>query len=328
MSKDEHRVKLPKLERSGANWVTYRDRFIWALQLESVDDHIKQLSPPQAYKDLGKINDLEPEARWMKEEHTIKQILSSMLPDTAFLKIKSSADVMSAWTVLKKLYEERSKAHISDLVRQFHNAKCKEDENVRTHFEHLADIQEQLASMGKTVDDKDYTNTLLASLPASYNYAISSISASARLGSQKLTAEIFEQFIIDECDRRRLANKESDSKDEALTADASKKSQSKDKDKRKPVECFNCHKLGHRRSKCWAKGGGDEGGGPKKSKESKDSTSKAEEKKDELEAWAAMVLPGEPAVVATAVGKPHAQAEHGAMTELYDSRASQHMSPF
>ena len=114
MSKDKHRVKLPKLERSRVNWVTYRDRFIWALQLESIDDHIKQLSPPQAYKDLGKINDLEPEVCWMKEEHTIKQILSSTLPNTASLKIKSSVDIMSAWTILKKLYEEQSKAHISD----------------------------------------------------------------------------------------------------------------------------------------------------------------------------------------------------------------------
>ena len=39
--------------------------------------------------------------------------------------------------------------------------KCKEDENVHAHFEHLADIQEQLVSMGKTVDDEDYTDTLL-----------------------------------------------------------------------------------------------------------------------------------------------------------------------
>ena len=140
MLKDKHHIKLLKLKRSRVNWVTYHDRFIWALQSESVDNHIKQLSPPQAYKDLGKINDLEPEACWMKEEHTIKQILSSTLPNTAFLKIKSSADVMSAWAILKKLYEERSKAHISDLVQQFCNAKCKEDENVCTHFEHLADI--------------------------------------------------------------------------------------------------------------------------------------------------------------------------------------------
>ncbi|TFK17283.1 hypothetical protein FA15DRAFT_561514, partial [Coprinopsis marcescibilis] len=28
-------------------------------------------------------------------------------------------------------------------------------------------------------------------------------------------------------------------------------------------ECFNCHKKGHIRAECWAKGGGREGQGPK-----------------------------------------------------------------
>ena len=147
--------------------------------------------------------------------------------------------------------------HISDLVCQFQNAKCKEDENVRTHFEHLADICEQLASMGKVVDNEDYTDTLLALLLASYNYMVSSISTSVHLNSTKLTADIFEQFIINEYDRRQLVGKDSDSRDKALSAaDLSKKSQGKDKDKdkdkdkRKLTECFNCHRLGHPRSKC------------------------------------------------------------------------------
>ena len=155
-----------------------------------------------------------------------------------------------------------------------------EDENVCTHFEHLADICEQLTSMGKVVNDKDYTDTLLASLPASYNYTVSFISASVHLGSTKLTADIFKQFIIVEYDRRRLMGKDSDSWDEELSAaNSSKKSEGKDKDKdkdkRKPTECFNCHRLGHRRSKCWAKGRGDEGGGPKKPPGAKDSVAQA-----------------------------------------------------
>ena len=238
-----------------------------------------------------------------------------------------------ARTILKKLYEEQSKAHISDLVHQFRNAKCKKDENVRTHFEHLTDIREQLASMGKVVDDKDYTDTLLASLPALYNYVVSSISTSARLGSTKLTADIFEQFIINEYDRRRLVGKDSDSWDEALSAaDSSKKSggkdKDKDKDKRKPTECFNCHMLGHRRSKCWAKGRGDEGGRPKKPPGAKDSAAQASDKKEDIEAWAAMVLPGAPTEVAAAAGKACVQAGPGTTTELFDSGALRHMLPF
>ena len=63
MSKDEHRVKVPKLERSGANWVTYRDRFIWALQSESIDDHIAESAPTPDYINLGNVNNLKPKAR-------------------------------------------------------------------------------------------------------------------------------------------------------------------------------------------------------------------------------------------------------------------------
>ena len=106
MSKDEHRVKVPKLERSGANWVTYCDRFIWALQYKSIDNHIVESAPTPDYINLGDINNLKPQVRWKKEEHTIKQILSSLLPDTVFLKIKGADDIKSAWTILKKLYEE------------------------------------------------------------------------------------------------------------------------------------------------------------------------------------------------------------------------------
>ena len=44
--------------------------------------------------------------------------------------------------------------------------------------------------------------------------------------------------------------------------------------------------------------------------------------------WAAMVLPGAPTEVAAAAGKARAQVGPGTMTELFDSGASRHMSPF
>ena len=32
--------------------------------------------------------------------------------------------------------------------------------------------------------------------------------------------------------------------------------------KEKMIECFNCKRKGHKKSQCWAKGGGQEGKGP------------------------------------------------------------------
>src|SRR5580658_2869541 len=141
--------------------------------------------------------------------------------------------------------------------------------------------------------------------------AVSSISASARLGSTTLTAEIFEQLIIVEYERRQVKDKRTTTKDEALSADSSKK---KSKDK-KNVECFNCRKKGHYKSECHAPGGGQEGKGPKRGKGAKDDAAPAEE--EAPEAWAAIQDSQE----------PNAAAHAPLSVELYDSGASRHMSP-
>jgi len=39
---------------------------------------------------------------------------------------------------------------------------------VRTHYERLADLREQLAAMGKAITDRVYAGTLMGSLPPSY----------------------------------------------------------------------------------------------------------------------------------------------------------------
>jgi len=74
-----------------------------------------------------------------------------------------------------------------------------------------------------------------------------------------------------------------DSKDKAFAMDPTKK---KDKDKCK-VECHNCHKKGHMKADCWAKGGGKEGQGPRQQGRASDSAASASAGKDKdiIEAW-------------------------------------------
>ena len=146
-------------------------------------------------------------------------------------------------------------------------------------------------------------------------------------------AKIFEQLVIDEYEHRKVKAKRDASKDEALTAAPTKKSGKWDK---RNVECFNCHKKGHYKSECWAKGGGDKGNGPKWGKGTKEDAAPAEEK-TEPEAWAAIEdaqeptdepRPNDAAAAAGSIPAWTEQASPHTMTELYDSGASRHMSPF
>jgi hypothetical protein len=84
--------------------------------------------------------------------------------------------------------------------------------------------------MGKSVTDEDYTDMLLTLLPASYDGAVLSISASACLGSKALTVEMFEQLILDESECRQVKDRYVESRDGAQAADSGKQ---KGKDKSK-----------------------------------------------------------------------------------------------
>src|SRR6267142_5142490 len=281
-------VQVPKLSSDGSNWVTYQDRLKWAMQANNFEDHAEAGLPSADYTALGTIGGITMAARWAKEENTIKLILGSTLPDIAFNRIKTTANMHNAWELLKRVFEERSKALVADIIRKFRNKRCNEDESIRSHFEYLANLREQLAAIGKAVTDEDYTDTLLASLPASYDSAVSSISASARLGTKVLTAEIFEQFMIDESERRQVKNDRTEAQDEALAVDSGNgKGKDRRRDKRK-VECYNCHKTGHYKSECWAKGSSKEGQGPRRGKVAKEDAAPAKEEQEETEAWAAM----------------------------------------
>jgi len=192
MAQEEHwtPIQVPKLSLDGSNWVVYCDRLKWAMQTNNFDNHAGEDSPLADYLAAGTIGSVTTQAQWMKEENTIRLTLGSTLLDTTFNRIKATANVHDAWEILKWVFEEWSKALVTDIIRKFRNKRCNKDESIRSHFEYLANLCEQLTAIGKVVTDEDYTDMLLALLPASYDGAVLSISASVCLGTKVLSRNI------------------------------------------------------------------------------------------------------------------------------------------
>src|SRR5277367_6443700 len=115
--------------------------------------------------------------------------------------------------------------------------------------------------MGHCPSDADFYAIILGSLPPSYDPYISAVSSTSSVIGTTLSADDLMLTITEEYERQILKTKNG-KKDEnvAFYSNDSRKgrkggsSSKKDKD----VECFNCHKTGHKKPDCWAPGGGKE----------------------------------------------------------------------
>src|SRR5277367_5895764 len=175
-----------------------------------------------------------------------------------------------------------------DMRRRLQAEKCAEQGDVRAHLNKLQAMREDLASMGGSISDEDFTSIILGSIPLSYDTYIAAITATSTLLNQTLSPTNLIDAIRDEADRRTIKNPKpkKDEDDAAFAAgqstDKGRKGGGGSKTAKKDMECFNCHKKGHMKKDCWASGGGAEGKGPKKKGKGKgkETAAKAEEKED------------------------------------------------
>jgi hypothetical protein len=316
---DKLQINIPKLSADGSNWVIYQDQMIWAMDSRTLSDHLTNASMPTAYGAAGTINGATVPMWWAHGEATVKQAIAALVPDSIFNRIKGSMHTKDVWDALKKLFEGQMQMIVVDLRRQIQLLKCGEDDNICTHFDNIANLHEQLTAMGKTIPDEEYTTILLGSIPSTYEATISAMSTTAALTNADLNPDTVIRLITNEFDRRTLKNgKSAEGQDEALTANAMK-----GKKLKKDLECFNCKKRSHIRADYWAKGGGKEGQGPKrKGQDGAMSADQQTQSQPDMEAWAAIEE------VSEEEGQQSFASKLCTESELYDSGASCHMSPF
>src|ERR1700742_747475 len=322
-NKDDN-IRIPKLHADGSNWMTYRDRLIWALDARGILSHIQsnaievvvktpeemskncppktpakpkkttddpeELEVPQGPSPVAKMMSSASEEtypQWKSNEAAAKQCIASTIPDSIFNRVKGKRLAKEVWAAVVEIFEGRSYMLVVDLKRKMQSIKCGDNDNVRTHFDKLTDMYERLSSMGTTLNTSEYTSTIIASLPSTYDPTISSIIAAASLAQKKPDPETIIKLVTDDYDRRTVNNRikpKKDEKDAAFYAGGGSKGDAKDK--KKTAQCHNCKKTGHYKADCWAKEGGKEGQGPKGKGASKDKkTEKASVAETEDAVW-------------------------------------------
>src|SRR5277367_4131411 len=154
------------------------------------------------------------------------------------------------WEAVRNQREKKSRMVTVDLRRRLQAEKCAEQEDVRAHLNKLQAMREDLASMGGSISDEDFTSIILGSIPLSYDTYIAAITATSTLLNQTLSPTNLIDAIRDEADRRTIKNPKSkkDDQDAAFVAGQSgekgKKSSDGMKKSKKNVKCYNCKRRG------------------------------------------------------------------------------------
>ena len=110
------------------------------------------------------------------------------------------------WTKLTQMFEARMTMLIVDLRKQISNQKCGEDKDVCANFNKIAELREQLALMGVSLTDEEYSMTLLGSLPCSYQSNLTAITTYNASNQTPFTPEMIVKLITDEYERRLLSD--------------------------------------------------------------------------------------------------------------------------
>ena len=197
---DKFKIRITKLAADGSNWVTYRDHITWALDVKGLLKHLMNDTIMSDYATAGMIDGLTLGVWWKRDKAMVKQLVAGSVPDMVFSQIKAGLKAKEVWDRLRMLYEGRSKLILVDLQRKLQNMCCGPEDNIHAHFDKLADLKEQLASMGQKITDDNYTTILLGSLPELYEYTMNAITAAADISGKQIAPALVIQLIMDEYD--------------------------------------------------------------------------------------------------------------------------------
>src|ERR1700761_4530966 len=268
-------TRVPQCSADGTNWTYYRDRFIFAAEAAQLNDYLEETAaPPSAPTPADPNNPTKEESDslarypgvvrlWKANEAIVKQALASTIPDSLFLKVKGEKSAGLMWKKVKEEFQKRSKMMTVDLRRRLQDERCPENGDVKAHLTKLQALREELIAMSADPGDDNFIAILLGSLPTSYDPYLAALTATSALLNQTIDPDTYIRGIGDEADRRRIKNRTKEEKEAAFNANGGSSGHGRRGKRSSTVECYNCHKKGHIKAECWAKGGGKEGQGPR-----------------------------------------------------------------
>ena len=145
----------------------------------------------------------------MMNEAVIKRAIATTIPDSLFIEVCKEVMARLMWEAVRLKQEKKSHMVTVDLHCKLQAEKCPEYGDMHAHLIKLQMMHEDLALMGASIADKDFTSIILGSIPPLYNTYIAAITATSTLLNQVFMLTNLIDAIINEADRKAIKNPKS-----------------------------------------------------------------------------------------------------------------------
>jgi len=219
-----------------------------------LEQYVAKDTVPLGSVDLDQpiVDEKKEQKKWSERDTKTRARIELAISDAEMVHVMGAETARQMWEQLTTVKESKGQLGILAARRALYRASAEEGSDMAAHIAKLRQMQEELHVMGNKVPDEDFVMILITSLPESWdNYTTSFLGSSSnkpQLKSQELVG-----ILIEEARHRK-------ERDGGAVVAMQAKGKSRDTSDK---ECYNCHKKGHLRSECWAKGGAKEGQGPK-----------------------------------------------------------------
>jgi hypothetical protein len=265
-------VTVEKLANNGENWITWKSCLLSILEANTLLKHIEGSAHRPADPDTFPIgytpNEEEIELLEKQEEHLdhylacegqAKAQIFLTINSSLMLSLQKLTTAKEVWDTVCAEFEDKPKIIQVDLQQRMHTLKCQESDDVCTHLDTLLEMKERLSSMGMIIDDDDFFNVVLASLPESYDTIMSAVITSAATARHTLSPADLSSIIKSEydCCKIRHSGNTSNQPNKALATNyhGNCRTFKSGSAPNKNINCKIAKKVGHTKADCWAKGG-------------------------------------------------------------------------
>ncbi|KAJ3917357.1 hypothetical protein F5877DRAFT_68308 [Lentinula edodes] len=195
---------------------------------------------------------------WEARDRLVAGVIVFNITDPVGLGVDETKRANEIWQALIKRFEKRDEQRIHLADTNLRQEKYDPMEStMEDHEKRMRNLLKKVHDLGGTATDAQFRRIIISSMPPDWRQDVRSVP-----GSSSADAFTYLHTLWYEKEEERKEEERDTKRVKALMA-AHTNTQATRPSSKPAITCHNCSKTGHIARKCWAKGGGMEGQGPR-----------------------------------------------------------------